>query len=100
MFNSIRNWFLRAAAESAIDRAMRDNAAAADTDPWTPTLDDRRRLAVAEVFLLAERQEGVVHPAQYGKVILNNVVDEEEVTELADLTNRTVNRRIQRGQLG
>lgn len=100
MFNRIRDFFLRAAAESAIDRAERANAESADTDPWTPTLEDRRRLAVSEIFLLAERQDGVVHPAQIGSVILRNAQDESEVTELADKTTQTVNRRIQRGQHG
>jgi hypothetical protein len=100
MFNRIRTFFLRAAAESAIDRAERENAATAETDPWTPSLDDRRRLAVAEVFLIAERQDGMVHPAEYGQVILRNVVDQSEVATLADTTTQTVNRRIQRGQLG
>lgn len=100
MINRIRNFFLRAAAESAIDRAERQNAETADTDTWTPTLEDRRRLAVSEVFLLAERQEGIVHPAQYGSVILRHVTDESEVIELGEATTQTVNRRIQRGMLG
>ena len=102
MINRIRDWFLRAAAESAIDRAERQNAEAADpeTDLWTPELDDRRRLAVAEIFLTAERNDGKVMPAEYGQVILHNVTGEHEVAELADATTRTVNRRIQRGMLG
>lgn len=100
MLNRIREFFLRAAAESAIDRAERANAETADTDPWTPSLDDRRRLAVAEIFLVAERQDGKVMPAEYGAVILHHSTDESEVMELGDATTRTVNRRIARGQLG
>lgn len=102
MLNRIRNWFLRAAAESAIDRAERQNAEAeaSGTEPWTPSLDDRRRLAVAEIFMVAERNDGKVMPAEYGQVILHNVTGEHEVAELADATTRTVTRRIARGELG
>lgn len=100
MFKGIRNFFLRAAVESAIDRAVIENAATEDTDLFTLSLDDRRRLAVAEVFLIAERNEGMVHPAAYGKAILNNAVDGNDIMELGDATTRTVNRRIQRGMLG
>ena len=100
MFNRIRDFFLHTAAESATDRAKRANAETAGTDPWTPSLEDRRRLAVSEVFLMAERQDGKLHPAEYGKVILHHAADESEVMELGDATSATVNRRIQRGQLG
>ena len=102
MINRIRDWFLRAAAESAIDRAERANAQAQEdgTDPWTPDMDDRRRLAVAELFMLAERNDGKVMPAEYGQVILHHAVDESEVIPLGDATTRTVNRRIARGQMG
>ncbi len=102
MINRIRNWFLRAAVESSIDRAARENAKAeADgTAPWTPDLDDRRRLAVSEIFLTAERNDGKVMPAEYGQVILHHSTGEHEVAALADATTRTVTRRIARGQLG
>lgn len=102
MFNRIRDFFLRAAAESAIDRAEREAAKgqADGIDPWTPDLDDRRRLAVAEIFLTAERNDGKVMPAEYGQVILHHTTGEHEVAALADATTRTVNRRIQRGMLG
>lgn len=101
MFNRIRDWFLRAAAESAIDRAEEANEFEnLEGGLYTPDMDDRRRLAVAELFMLAERNDGKVMPAEYGQVILHHAVDESEVIPLGDATTRTVNRRIARGQLG
>ena len=102
MIRRLKNWLDSTVVDVLIARAERDNEATADpeTDTWVPDLEDRRRLAVSELFILAERQEGVVHPAQYGSVILHNVTDPSEVIPLGEATNATVNRRIARGQLG
>ena len=97
MFQKIKDFFLRAQAETAINLAEWQNEATADTDDWIPSQEDRRRLAVAEVLLLAERQDGMVWPMQYGNAVLHNAVDESEVTELADATNRSIQRRFSHG---
>lgn len=61
-------------------------------------VDDRRRLAVAEILMIAESNGGMVYPTQYGEAILHNVITKshDEIVDLSDKV-RTRLARIQNG---
>lgn len=58
----------------------------------TPELEDRRRLAVAEVSLIVE-QNGKATLYDVGQVILKHVTDTDEVLDMADKTHRVLAHR-------
>lgn len=101
MIKRFKDFAYRVMAETAISRAEFDNAKAQEngTEPWTPSFDDRRRMAVAEIFVLAERK-GQLTPGDLGTAVLNNSISEDEIIPLADLTTQATMLRISSGRLG
>lgn len=61
-------------------------------------VEDRRRLAVSEIIMVAENNGGMIYPTQYGEAILHNVMSESH-DEIVDLSDRVRTRlaKIQNG---
>lgn len=60
--------------------------------------DDRRRLAVEEI-LQALRERGKATQIEVGQAVLNNVINESEVRDMADMVTISVQTRIAQGSI-
>lgn len=58
--------------------------------------DDRRRMAVSQILMLAQENGGMIDSISFGQIILNNVVSKNEIPEFSD----AVHTRLARIQAG
>lgn len=56
---------------------------------FTPDLDDRRRLAVSEAWMIANKNSGNLFLKDFGTCILHNAIEgnDEDVISLSDATS-------------
>ena len=60
---------------------------------FTPDLDDRRRLAVTEALMVAEKKNGNLFLNDFGTCVLHNAIEnnDDDVIALSDSTTRRLN---------
>lgn len=60
---------------------------------FTPDLDDRRRLAVTEALMIAEKNNGNLFLGDFGTCVLHNAIEnnDDDVIALSDSTTRRLN---------
>jgi hypothetical protein len=55
--------------------------------------DDRRRMALENVLMIVEQQGGI-YPMQFGQIILENVLSEDEIHPMNKAVNKSLAQRI------
>ena len=60
---------------------------------FTPDLEDRRRLAVSEALMIAEKNNGALYLGDFGTCVLHNAIEnnDNDVIALSDSTTKRLN---------